>query len=155
MYQMNSGRTQYNYNLIPKITVNPFWLLGFIEAEGTFGFKNLSPYVGQHSRSSMVLDNISNYIQLLPKSFTFSLRTEVPTILNTLNKRTSVSVISIVNIDGLYDDLMFFLLDMPFKTRKSEDFYFWSIALHLHKLGYFYLLEGRVLVYKTTFPICK
>ena len=38
------------------------------------------------------------------KSFTFSLRT--PTILNTLNKRTSVSVISIVNIDGLYDDLM-------------------------------------------------
>jgi hypothetical protein len=36
MSQMNLGRTQYNYDFIPKINVNPFWLLGFIEAEGTF-----------------------------------------------------------------------------------------------------------------------
>ena len=41
---MNLGRTLYNYDLIPKIVVDPYWLLGFIEAEGTFGFKNLSPY---------------------------------------------------------------------------------------------------------------
>ena len=58
-----------------------------------------------------------------------------------------MSVISILNIDALYDYLMFFLLDMPFQTRKVEDFYYWSIALHLHKLGYFYLSEGHVLVY--------
>jgi hypothetical protein len=55
-------------------------------------------------------------------------------------------VISITNIDALYDYLMFFLLDMPFQTRKGVDFYFWSIALHLHKLGYFYLKEGFNLV---------
>lgn len=41
---MNTGRTEINYSLIPDIVVNPFWLLGFIEAEGTFGFKNLSPF---------------------------------------------------------------------------------------------------------------
>ena len=42
---MNSGRTEFNYSLIPGlIVVDPFWLLGFIEAEGTFGFKNLSPF---------------------------------------------------------------------------------------------------------------
>ena len=41
---MNLGRTLYNYDLIPKIVVDPYWLLGFIVAEGTFGFKNLSPY---------------------------------------------------------------------------------------------------------------
>lgn len=41
---MNSGRTEYNYNLIPKIKINSFWLLGFIEGEGTFGLKNLSPF---------------------------------------------------------------------------------------------------------------
>ena len=49
---MNSGRTEYNYSLIPKITVNPFWLLGFIEGEGTFGYKNLSPFFqGQLARA--------------------------------------------------------------------------------------------------------
>ena len=30
---------------------------------------------------------------------------------------------------------LFLLLDIPFQTRKAKDFYFWSLALHLHKLG--------------------
>ena len=42
---------------------------------------------------------------------------------------------------------MFFLLNMPFQTRKSKDFLLWCLVLHLHKQGYFYLLEGRALVY--------
>lgn len=42
MSQMNLGQTQYNYELIPKIIINPFWLLGFIEADKTFGFKKLN-----------------------------------------------------------------------------------------------------------------
>ena len=47
---MNLQRKIYNYDLIPAIIINPFWLLGFIEGEGSFGFKNLSPYfqIGQH-----------------------------------------------------------------------------------------------------------
>lgn len=129
---MNLQRQIYNYDLISAIIINPFWLLGFIEAEGTFGFKNLSPYfqIGQHIRSSRVLNAIDNYLQLLPKSFTFSQRSKMPRIHKTLNSRTSVSVISIVNIDALYDYLMFFFLDMPFQTRKAEDFYYWSLVLH-------------------------
>ena len=48
---MNSGRTVINSSLMPTITINPFWLLGFIEAEGYFGLQNLSPYfqLAQHS----------------------------------------------------------------------------------------------------------
>ena len=40
---------------------------------------------------------------------------------------------------------MNFLLDMPFQTRKGEDFYYWCLVLHMHKLGYFYLSEGQSL----------
>ena len=58
---------------------------------------------------------------------------------NTLHSNKTVSVISITNIDALYDYLMFFLLDMPFQSRKGVDFDLWGIALHLHKLGYYYL----------------
>jgi len=37
---MNLGRTVFNNSLIPVLKeVDPFWLLGFIEAEGTFGLK--------------------------------------------------------------------------------------------------------------------
>lgn len=138
---MNSGRTEFNYKLIPSIVVDPFWLLGFIEGEGTFGFKNLSPYfqIGQNIKSLSVLEAISRYLQKLPKGFKFTLKSESPRVISTLNKNTKVSVISIVSIDALYDYLLFFLLDMPFQTRKAVDFYYWSIVLHLHKLGHFYL----------------
>nr|YP_010470483.1 LAGLIDADG endonuclease [Inonotus hispidus]UVF37971.1 LAGLIDADG endonuclease [Inonotus hispidus] len=147
---MNLQRQIYNYDLIPAIIINPFWLLGFIEGEGTFGFKNLSPYfqIVQHVRSSMVLIAIANYLQLLPKTFTFSQQPKIPQVLKTLNPRTTVSVISVVKIDALYDYLRFFLLNMPFQTRKAGDFYYWSLVLHLHKFGYFYLPEGCILVYK-------
>ncbi len=148
---MNSGRIEFNYSLIPVLReVDPFWLLGFIEAEGTFGFKNLSPFfqIGQHNRSLFVLEAIASYLKSIPKGFHFSLKTGAPTVNFSINKKTSVSAISIVNIDTLYDYLLFFLLDMSFQTRKGVDFHFWCIVLHLHKLGYFYLQEGRNLAYK-------
>lgn len=37
---MNSGRTVFKYETTgPQITINPNGLIGFIEAEGTFGIK--------------------------------------------------------------------------------------------------------------------
>lgn len=94
---MNSGRTVINSSLMPTITINPFWLLGFIEAEGTFGLKTLSPYfqLAQHSRNLILLEAIALYLKSLVKGFTFSVNTSSPVIGMTLNKRTSVSVLSI------------------------------------------------------------
>jgi hypothetical protein len=43
---------------------------------------------------------------------------------------------------------MYYFLNLPFQTRKSEDFYFWSLALYLQKLGYFYINKGKILVFK-------
>jgi len=45
---MNSSRNYLSPEVIffyknNHILVNAYWLLGFVEAEGTFGFKNLSP----------------------------------------------------------------------------------------------------------------
>ena len=149
MSGMNSGRTNYKYDLIPTLIVNPYWLLGFIEAEGTFGIKNLSPYfqIGQNIRSSMVLNQISSYLEILPKSFKFSIKTLPPVVSHIINNKTYVKLIIINNIDSLHYYLMFFLLNMPFQTSKSKYFLLWCLVLHLHKQGYFYLLEGRALVY--------
>jgi len=41
---INSGRICYNIKLISRLPMNKYWLLGFIEGEGTFGLKNLVPY---------------------------------------------------------------------------------------------------------------
>lgn len=123
---MNSGRTVINSSLMPTITINPFWLLGFIEAEGSFGFKQFSPYfqlaVSNNSRNLILLGAIAIYLKSLVKGFTFSVNTSSPVIGMTLNKRTSVSVLSISNIDALYDYLMYFLIDMPFRLEKERIF---------------------------------
>jgi LAGLIDADG endonuclease len=134
---MNLTRTSIDYSLIPAIKINPFWLLGFIEGEGTFGSKNLK-----------VLQSISLYLHSLPKTFLFSLNTLPPKLFYTLDSRTLVSVISITNIDALYDYFIYFLLDLEFQTRKGEDFYYWCLLLHLHKYGYFYTTEGKILVFQ-------
>ena len=94
----------------------------------------------------MVLNAITVFLQSLPKDFKFTLNSQPPVVSSSLNKTTNVSVITINSIDALYDYLMFFLLDMPFQTRKSVDFLYWCLALHFHKLGHFYLPEGRSLV---------
>ncbi|CCO27488.1 LAGLIDADG homing endonuclease (mitochondrion) [Rhizoctonia solani AG-1 IB] len=94
----------------------------------------------------MVLKAIAAFLQSLPKGFRFTLDSLPPVVSSSLNKTTSVSVITINSIDALYDYFMFFLLDMPFQTRKSVDFLYWCLALHFHKFGHFYLPEGRALV---------
>ena len=73
MANMNTGITDYNYSLISNIA---FWLLGFIEGECTFGFKNLTPFlqVGQNVISLYVVEAIANYLKSIPKGFKFSLR---------------------------------------------------------------------------------
>lgn len=154
---MNSSRTVYNYSNIPLIEINPYWLLGFIEAEGTFGIKNMIPYfqLGQHNRNLPVLRSIALFLNSLPKSFFYSIYTTNVKVSEALNKRTGVTVISINNIDTLYDYLLFFLLTMPFQTRKKDDFLFWCIVLHLHKWGFIYLSEGLELVHKISLYINK
>ena len=59
---MNQGRSNYDYSLLPNTPIDPYWLLGFIEGEGTFGIKSMVPYfqVGQHIRSDIVLH--SNFL---------------------------------------------------------------------------------------------
>nr|WGO76451.1 LAGLIDADG homing endonuclease [Lentinula edodes] len=153
---MNSGRNVYVYSLIPFLQIIPYWLLGFIEGEGTFGFKNLVPYfqIGQHARNLIVLDQIIGYIKSLSKGLNFSNFTTKIELSKTLNKSTDVYVIALSNIDALHehDYLVPFLLSINFLriSRKSVDFIYCCLSIHLHKYGYyyfyFYIPEGISLV---------
>lgn len=146
---MNSTRSVFLYSTIPVLeVVNPYWLLGLIEAEGTFGLKNLSPYfqLGLNIKQEMVLAFIRSFLSSLPNLFNFTLNSLPLKVSQTLNTRTDVLVLSNSSVDALHDYLALFLMSMPFQTRKSVDFWYWSLALYFHKYGHFYLPEGRALV---------
>jgi len=50
------------------------------------------------------------------------------------------------SVDSLYYYILPFLDDSKMYTRKAIDFKLWRVALLLHKLGYYYLPEGRQLI---------
>lgn len=128
------------------ITISKYWLLGFIEGEGTFVIKNLVPYfqVGQHKKSEYLLDIITQYLyKSVDSRYKFK-------ISKTLNKRTSVLIISVTSIEVLFEMNKSLFITIPFQSRKKIDFLYWSIVLYIHKYGYFFIKEGRKFVIETS-----
>lgn len=151
---MNSGRVTIDKEeldiLTKRVSINAFWLIGFIEGEGTFGYKHLVPYfqIGQHKKSLFVLNAIESFILKLPKVQCETINNKKPNVHYALNQKTNVYSISIVDIDSLFYYIVPFFLSMPFLTRKAVDFKYWVISVRMHKFGYSYLPEGKKLLYR-------
>lgn len=65
---MNLGRINYDYFylIIPSNNIKLYWLLGYIEGQGIFGFKNLVSYykLGHFVKNLFVFNNnIINFIK--------------------------------------------------------------------------------------------
>jgi len=68
---MNSKRTNFNSYINHSISINSFWLLGFFEGEGSFGYKNSIPYlqIAQNKKSERVLYAIMDFMKTIPLGF--------------------------------------------------------------------------------------
>lgn len=131
--------------------ITPYWLLGFMEAEGTFGIKNLRPYfqISQHECSRSTLELIQLYFENLLENKLVNY-SSLPLIelkfTRTLNKKTNVYSYVVSGIDTQYYYILPFFYNLQFKSRKGVDFKLWMIALLLYKRGYFYTDQGRNLL---------
>lgn len=147
---MNSRRRGSNgsINLDPNsLAVGPCWLVGFIEGDGTFGIKNGSPYlqIAQKDSSLSTLNAIKTFIKMLPNIHELTIKLSPPNVTSAINKSTNVVSLVVNSIDSLYYYILPMLDASKLYTRKAIDFKLWRIALLLHKLGYYYLPEGRQL----------
>jgi hypothetical protein len=68
------------------------------------------------------MEDIGIFLSSIPNLFAFTLNSPKlkPSIIK--HKKTNVIVYSYQNIDSLHDYLGYFLLDLPFQTRKKIDF---------------------------------
>jgi hypothetical protein len=147
---MNSGRTVFKYETTgPQIKINPNWLIGFIEAEGTFGIKTGSSLYFQVAQKFTSQDSLNAII-----TFLTGLRNlEIPkdsqilpvNVTSATNVRTNVVSIVVSNIDALYYYILPLLDSSKFYSRKYVDFKLWRLALLLKINGYYYLTEGKKL----------
>lgn len=141
---MNSKRLvikpeQENF-LKDKVSINKWWLLGFVEGEGTFGYKHLVPYfqLAQNEKNLFVLEAIENYLLN-----TFNLSRDLEVFKYSLNKGTGVYSLVIYTVDMQFYYLLPFFESMTFLSRKGIDYIYWVFMVLIHKLGYYYLPEGK------------
>ncbi len=113
--------------------VNPFWFIGFLEGEGTFGIKNASPYfqIAQKNTSQSALNAIKVFISTLPNINLHNTNLSPPNVTSAINKNTDVVSLVVNSIDSLYYYILPFLDSSKMYTRKAIDFKIWRIALLL------------------------
>lgn len=132
-----------NKLLTRKVSISKWWLLGFIEGEGTFGYKHLVPYfqIAQNKKNLFLLKAIEDY---LFKEFSLinSKNKELGFRYN-LNKLTGVYSMTLEKVDNNFNLVIPFFESLTFLSRKGVDYKWWVISVFIHKLGYFYLPEGK------------
>lgn len=148
---MNRNRIKSPSNIMVNIvSINPNWLIGFIEGEGTFGIKawsSLYLQVAQKDTSKDVLNAIVKFFTSLPASEELAKDSKILplNVLSSNNKRTNVISLVISSIDSLYYYILPYIDSCTMYTRKSVDYQLWRAALLLKVHGYFFLPDGKAL----------
>ncbi len=158
---INSKRTDYIFPAHHKYRITPYWLLGFIEAEGSFFIKSkelsLIFNISQAFTDLGLMEAIQKFIQNLVAPFEENSRPE----LNKLNKANSyVRLVTsknelgikklcqiIVNQHGfIREALIPFLNSLNWQTKKKKDFEDWVSILMLRDKGFQYTDDGLRLI---------
>jgi hypothetical protein len=126
---MNSQRKFFDVNTLPKRTLTPYRLLGFVEGDGTFCLPNMIPTfaIKQHSKNIHFLYEIAEFFNKLPYNPEIGpkfdqLNTKPTPGVHNSNFETGMSSLSVTNILQLYNYILPFFKNLKFKSRKAIDF---------------------------------
>lgn len=116
----NKMNLSKDYSLVAlPVNICPYWLIGFCEAEATFGLKGLKPYfqIPQKDNNKELLNSIELFLINLPNAFELTLGSLPKKASIGKNKKTNVLLYVYSDIDFLHDYilpffyLLFFILE--------------------------------------------
>lgn len=146
---MNTLRKIFDTHNLPKRTLTPYRLLGFVEGDGSFCLPSMVPTFGiaQHSKNIHFFYEIAEFLSNLPYNPAIGPELDV---LNTKPRprvearhNNMMAYLTVNNILQLYNYILPFFKSLEFKSRKAVDFQLWEAAVKLRALGYTTLPEGK------------
>lgn len=133
---INFKRTNFKNNNPFKIT--PYWLLGFIEGEGSFYVtkQHLLPCfsLGQSNKDSLLMSGIREYLNNLANGGDKVTEKE--------NSSSEMIYLAVNQAEFIDKYLIPFLDNLTWQTKKEKDFKDWKNIIELKGLGLHYTDEG-------------
>lgn len=150
-YQLKSLNTSLKLTYNPNITINDYWLGGFIDGDGSFSTNKEVPRLKleNHYKEKDLFLKINEYFQ-------FKGNLHISPIRKTkLNSHPTV-VLEFNQISFLKNIVVPLFNSKPLLlTNKSKDFIYWVTIINIYYLGYHLYPEGKALINEIKLNINK
>lgn len=146
--RMNSLRTNYDGYILTSDMVNKYWLLGFVEGDGSFYFTNSKAVFSITQKDKQVLEAIATFLQNINISPVYSDLFVPGKPKCIISSKSKAYQLSITDTDVLFQYIFPFFNKLVFLSRKVVDFKIWSLGLFLIIHGYHYTPQGKAILLK-------
>lgn len=147
---INSNRTKFDGYKLSYSMISKYWLLGFVEGDGSFHFTNNRAIFSITQKDRQVLDAISIYLKNIPRAPIINGLYVSPhpnSIIGGKNNNTAYQL-TISDTDVLFQFIFPFFNNLTFLSRKGVDFKIWSVGLFLIINGYSKIPKGKAILLK-------
>ena len=147
---MNRGRTNFEMPAEFKYRITPYWLLGFVEGDGSFYIcrKNFQLYfaIVQHYKDSELMHKICDFLYNLPRVDTKIIHKTSIRISESLGTNNSVTYLVINHYDLIKSLIIPFFSSMTWRSKKFLDFGDFTWVFKLKEQGHHHSHKGKILI---------
>jgi len=138
-----------------RVNITPYWLLGFVEAEGSFSVSTKGHWlefgIGQTASELNVLQAIQVFMLNLPGSYKMTRSDTNAVGLNLDNKAKNdnskpMAKIQVRKTDYITNILVPFFYNLSWLSKKKQDYLDWKLILAIKNQGKHFTDEGKELI---------
>jgi len=144
--EMNTKRTDWTSN--HKINITPYWLLGFVEGDGSWSVNKqnllLSFSIAQSYKDLKLMEAIKNYLNNL--SIDFDDVVNLGFYKSKTDNKSDMINLNVTKTEFISQVLVPFFQKMVWVSKKEIDFIDWVSILKLKELGLHHSKEGVLMI---------
>lgn len=141
---MNNLRSDFTLPPFYSARITPYWLLGFVEGEGSFWIRNnyaLSFNLGQSLKDLVLMEALRDFFNNLGLVMINGQELEGGAALLNIQKNHGMIYLSINRLDYISCVFIPFFDSLTWRSKKELDYKDWKIILKLRSLGLHYTEE--------------